>query len=76
MGTHAAHQACDAGTWIGVVVILAIGFFGFGFLSLIWPMTKPRGCDCPTRGELVRRGARICKGFAYHFVTRTRIGLD
>ena len=57
-------------------MILAIGFFGFVFLSLIWFMTKPRGRDCPACGELVRRGDTICKDCGYDFVTGTRIALN
>jgi hypothetical protein len=76
LSANAAQQACDAGTGIGLAVILGIGFFGFVFLSMIWFMTKPRGRDCPTCGELVRRGDTICKDCGYDFVTRTRMALD
>jgi hypothetical protein len=73
---RAGQAGCEAGTGIGVAIILLIGFFGFVFFSLIWFMTKPRGRECPTCGELVRRGDTICKGCGYDFVTRTRVALD
>jgi hypothetical protein len=34
--------ACQAGTGIGVAIILLIGFFGFAFLTMIWFMSRPR----------------------------------
>lgn len=40
---HAYQSACDAGTTIGVGIVLLIGFFGFVFFSLIWFMTRPKG---------------------------------
>lgn len=40
-GTYAS--ACQAGTGLGVAVILFVGFCGFVFLSLIWFMSKPAG---------------------------------
>ena len=35
-------DACQAGTGIGVAVVLFVGFCGFVFFSLIWFMTRPR----------------------------------
>ena len=40
-GTYA--NACQAGTGLGVAVILFVGFCGFIFLALIWFMTRPKG---------------------------------
>lgn len=37
-----AQSACEAGTGVGVALILFVGFFGFVFFSLIWFMTKPK----------------------------------
>ena len=37
-----SQDACEAGTGIGVLLVLFIGFIGFVFLSLIWFMTKPK----------------------------------
>jgi hypothetical protein len=60
-----AQDACEAGTeiggGIGVGVILAVAFFGFVFLSIIWFMTRPRGRDCPACGELVKKGQTRCE---------------
>ncbi len=42
LSAHAAQQACQAGTGIGVAIILFIGFIGFVFFSLIWMMSRPR----------------------------------
>lgn len=35
-------QACQAGTGIGVLLVLFVGFVGFCFLALIWFMSRPR----------------------------------
>jgi hypothetical protein len=35
-------DACEAGTGIGIAIILLIGFFGFAFFSIIWFMTRPK----------------------------------
>lgn len=35
-------DACAAGTGLGVLVILFVGFFGFMFFAVIWFMTRPR----------------------------------
>jgi hypothetical protein len=34
--------ATDAGTGIGILLILFVGFFGFMFLSVIWFMSRPK----------------------------------
>jgi len=38
----ACRDGTDAGTAIGVTLVLGIGFFGVVFLSLIWFMTRRR----------------------------------
>jgi len=35
-------DACQAGTGIGVGIILFLGFLGFIVLALVWFMTRPR----------------------------------
>jgi hypothetical protein len=42
LGTQICHDAVDAGTGIGVMLVLGFGFLGFVVLSLIWLMTRPR----------------------------------
>ena len=39
---HACTQGAQAGTAIGVALILLVGFFGFVFFSIIWFMTRPK----------------------------------
>jgi hypothetical protein len=38
---HDCTSALQAGSGIAIMVILFIGFCGFGFLSLIWFMSRP-----------------------------------
>lgn len=65
--SQAAKSGCEAGTGIGVALILFIGFFGFVFFSLIWFMTRPRGRDCPVCGERVKRGQTKCSNCGHDF---------
>ncbi len=62
-------SACEAGTGIGVVIILLIGFFGFVFLSLVWFMSRPKGRPCPRCGEHVKKGMMVCPSCNYDFST-------
>lgn len=62
-----SREACEAGTGIGVALILFIGFVGFVFFSLIWFMTRPRGRDCPVCGERVKKGKTTCKKCGHDF---------
>src|SRR5436190_16419996 len=68
--TRLNQQACEAGTGIGVAIILLIGFFGFVFLALIWFMTRPKGRECPVCGELVKKGRTTCQECGYDFGSR------
>jgi len=75
-GNNCAQQtyqsACQAGTGIGVTIILGLGFFGFVFLSLIWFMTRPRLRDCPACGNSVKRGVTVCPGCGHDFASPSR----
>lgn len=65
--TQLERDACEAGTGIGVLAVLGMGFFGFVFLSLIWFMTRPRGRPCPRCGEHVKKGVLECRSCGYDF---------
>ena len=65
-------DACQAGTGIGVLLILLVGFFGFVFFSLIWFMTRPRGRTCPGCGETVKRGLTSCRSCGHDFAAHAR----
>lgn len=66
--------ACQAGTGIGVAIILLIGFFGFVFFSLIWFMSRPRSRDCPVCGNPVKRGMTVCPKCGHDFAAAARRG--
>jgi hypothetical protein len=72
--TELNRSACEAGTGIGVLLILFIGFFGFVFFSLIWLMTRPSKRQCPACGEDVRKGLRECQSCGFDFATIARGG--
>ena len=42
LGQELCESAVAAGSGIGTLLVLGIGFFGFVFLSLIWFMSRPR----------------------------------
>lgn len=65
--TQQLREACEAGTGIGVALILFIGFFGFAFFSLIWFMTRPKGRECPACGERAGKGVTVCTGCGHDF---------
>ena len=67
LSAHSAQAACQAGTGLGVAIILGIGFFGFVFLSLIWLMTGRRKRDCPVCGRGVKRGKTRCRACGHDF---------
>ncbi len=65
--TELNRSACEAGTGIGVALIMFVGFIGFVFFSLIWLMTRPKGRDCPACGEKAKKGVRVCKDCGFDF---------
>lgn len=65
-------NAADAGTGIGVALILFIGFIGFVFLSLIWFMTGRGRRDCPACGRGVKRGRTVCPSCGHDFAAAAR----
>lgn len=64
---HSYETGCQAGTGIGVAIILFIGFFGFVFFSLIWFMTRPKRRDCPVCGHSVKKGLTRCSKCDHDF---------
>jgi hypothetical protein len=60
-------SASDAGTAIGVTLIIGLWFIGFLVLTLIWFMTRRPGRLCPVCGEDVKRGATVCKSCGHDF---------
>jgi hypothetical protein len=67
--TNLDTSACQAGTGIGVALILLLGFFGFVFFSLIWLMSRPRKRECPRCGEDVKKGKTVCPSCQFDFAS-------
>lgn len=66
-GDDACVTASDAGTGIGVFLIIMLWFFGFIILSILWFMTRSRGRQCPRCGNDVKRGVMTCKKCGFDF---------
>jgi hypothetical protein len=65
-------SASDAGTSIGVGLIIFLWFLGFVVLGLVWLMTRRQGRICPVCGEDVRKGATMCKSCGHDFAAAHR----
>jgi hypothetical protein len=64
---HVCEAASDAGTGIGVGLIIFLWFLGFMVISVIWFMTRPKGRMCPHCGEDVKKGLTACKKCGYDY---------
>lgn len=67
--TELNQSACEAGTGIGVAIVLFIGFVGFVFFSLIWLMSRPKNRTCPRCGNDVKKGLMACPSCSFDFTT-------
>lgn len=67
VGDQLCKNASDAGTGIGVALIILLWFMGFIVLSFVWFMTRPRSRLCPKCGRDVKRGTTICGECGYEF---------
>jgi hypothetical protein len=60
-------NASDAGTSIGVGLVIFLWFLGFVVIGLIWLMTRPRHRLCPQCGHDVKKGWTECKNCGHDF---------
>ena len=61
-------EACEAGTGIGIGIVLFLGFLGLIVRALIWFMTRPKGRQCPQCGDTVKKGHTQCPSCGYSFM--------
>lgn len=66
-GDELCISASDAGTGIGVALVILLWFLGFIVLSLVWFMTRGRSRLCPHCGNDVKKGRTTCKSCGYDF---------
>jgi hypothetical protein len=71
-GDELCVNASDAGTSIGVGLVIFLWFVVFVVLALVWLMTRPRRRLCPVCGEDVRKGATVCKNCGHDFAAAAR----
>lgn len=67
-GDTLCHNASNAGTAIGVGLIIVFWFIGFVALSIIWLLTRPSGRSCPACGTNVKPGKTQCPKCNHDFV--------
>lgn len=66
-GDQLCIDASDAGTGIGVALIIILWFIGFIILALVWLMSRPKHRTCPRCGHDVKKGRTVCKSCGYDF---------
>jgi hypothetical protein len=80
-GDELCINASDAGTGIGVALIIMLWFFVFVVLAFVWLMTRPKHRTCPVCGNDVKEGSyevqrlrtrlrrrrALRAGFRFHF---------
>jgi hypothetical protein len=66
-GDELCINASDAGTAVGVGLVVFLWFLVFMVLSVIWFMTRPRGRTCPACGEDVKKGRTTCQTCGHDF---------
>jgi hypothetical protein len=67
-GDELCINASDAGTSIGVALIIVLWFIVFVVLALVWLMTRPKHRTCPVCGDDVKKGRTACKNCGHDFV--------
>lgn len=60
-------EAGQAGTGIGVLLVILLWALGDVILGVLWLITKPRKRVCPACGNSVRRGVMQCHACGYDF---------
>lgn len=66
-GDSLCHDASDAGTGIGVGIIIFLWFIGFVALALVWLMTRPKHRLCPACGTEAKKGVTACASCGFDF---------
>lgn len=59
--------ASDAGTGIGVLLIVFLWVAADVILGILWLITRRKTRDCPQCGRSVKRGKTECKSCGYNF---------
>lgn len=60
-------EACEAGTGIGVGIVIVLWAAVDVILGVLWLVTKGSARDCPTCGRGVKKGLTVCKSCGHNF---------
>jgi len=66
LDAQTCNAASDAGTAIGVSLLIFLWVAGAVILGITWLVTRPSR-HCPTCGRGVKRGRVVCKNCGYDF---------
>ncbi len=64
--------ACEAGTAIGVGIVIVLWALVDVILGVLWLITGRSGRDCPACGRGVKKGLTACKSCGHDFRTASR----
>lgn len=76
-GTLSAQTCTDAynaGSAIGIGLLIGLWVAADVILGIIWLITKPKTRDCPACGRNVKRGQMVCKKCGYNFAQAAQYG--
>lgn len=66
------NAAANAGTAIGVGLVIGLWVAADVILGILWLITKPRTRDCPACGRTIKPGQVECKSCGYNFAEAAR----
>ena len=69
--TDSSQLGCEAGTGIGVGLVILFGFLGFFVLAFIWFVTRPKR-HCPACGRDVKKGQTACRKCGFDLAAAAR----
>jgi hypothetical protein len=76
LSQQTCNSARNAGTAIGVGIIMFLWVFADVILGVLWLITRPRRRPCPACGNEVKKGITKCPNCGYDFAAAARAGMS